>query len=80
MFTKGCVSNPLPQGTVMPDAYYFRQQAHTCARLALATRDEGVAERFVRMAHEYLAKAAEAEQGSETAPPMVPEDGLCNGK
>jgi len=30
----------------MPDAYYFRQQAHTCARLALATRDEGVAERF----------------------------------
>ena len=45
----------------MPKASYFRQQADTCTRLALAASDGHAAERFVLMAHEYLAKAAEAE-------------------
>ena len=65
----------------MPDALYFRQQADTCARLALATHDERMAGRFVVLAHEYLAKAAEAEQATETSvtsetgvPPLVPDD------
>jgi hypothetical protein len=65
----------------MPNAYYFRQQADTCARLALATSDADIAERFACKAHEYLAKAAEAEQASETSviseiqdPPPAPDD------
>ena len=51
----------------MPNAYYFRQQAHMCARLALVTSDEGMAERFAAMAHDYLTKAQAAEQAQTSA-------------
>jgi len=51
----------------MPNAYYFRQQAHMCARLALVTSDEGMAQRFAAMAHDYLAKAEAAEQAQTSA-------------
>jgi hypothetical protein len=51
----------------MPNACYFRQQAHMCARLALVTSDEGMAQRFAVMAHDYLAKAEAAEQAQATS-------------
>ncbi len=62
----------------MPKACYFRQQADMCARLALATRDEEIAERFALMAHTYLAKAAAAERAQGTilmseGPPPAPD-------
>jgi hypothetical protein len=61
----------------MPNAYYFRQQAHMCARLALVTSDEGMAERFAALAHDYLAKAEAAEQAQATS--AVADSGASPG-
>ncbi len=55
----------------MPSASYHRKQAQLFARLALATSDPDVAQRYNELALEQLAKAEEVEPGAGQIEPDV---------
>jgi hypothetical protein len=53
----------------MPSAAYFRRQADICLRLSLIASDEGVSNRLITMARDYMAtsQALEREKGPDPA-------------
>jgi hypothetical protein len=61
----------------MPSGNYYRTQAQLFARLATASSDPAIAERYNMLALEYLAKAEEVEPnaGHHEVPPLPGDDG-----
>jgi hypothetical protein len=55
----------------MTNKKYFEKQAEVCLRLALATLNPTLAERFYEMAADYRARAAESEAGDSLPDFMV---------
>jgi len=53
----------------MPSAAYFRRQADICLRLSLIASDEGVSNRLITMARDYMAssEALDREQARDPA-------------
>jgi hypothetical protein len=53
----------------MPSAEYFRRQADICIRLSLIASNEGVSNRLIGMAREYMAssEALDKEKGVDPA-------------
>jgi hypothetical protein len=53
----------------MPSAEYFRRQADICIRLSLIASNEGVSNRLIGMAREYMAssEALDREKGADPA-------------
>jgi hypothetical protein len=51
----------------MPSAAYFRRQADICLRLSLIASDDGVSNRLITMAREYMAtsEALDRETGAD---------------
>ena len=53
----------------MPSGSYYRRQAQVFARLAIATSDPQIAERYNQMALDQLARAEEVEPTSSRIDP-----------
>ena len=49
----------------MQSSSYFRRQANTCLRLSASCTHQSLANRFQALAHDFIAKAADAEVGDE---------------
>jgi len=60
----------------MPNAERYRRHAERCRRLAEAHSDKEWAGRLIGLAHEYEAKAAAMDVGSQPTPgpPRSPDD------
>jgi hypothetical protein len=55
----------------MPSAEYFRRQADICIRLSLIASNEGVSNRLITMAREYMASSEALDREKGAAPASV---------
>jgi len=57
----------------MPSAAYFRRQADICLRLSLIASDDGVSNRLITMAREYMATSEALDRETGADPPSTAE-------
>jgi hypothetical protein len=55
----------------MPSAAYFRRQADICLRLSLIASDDGVSNRLITMAREYMATSEALDRETGIDPPSM---------
>jgi hypothetical protein len=55
----------------MPSAAYFRRQADICIRLSLIASDDGVSNRLITMAREYMASSEALDREKRAGPASI---------
>jgi hypothetical protein len=59
----------------MPGPEYHHKQAQICARLALASTDRTMTDRYLELALDHLAKCGEADLSDDMTAQGMPGDG-----